>query len=274
MTSTIKLVKASHAAAHAQRTLKEIRDVAYVLTEMDSACRGYVITSNEHYLESFEAAYKKLDNEIEDIRTAFAQNDQKNDRLKKLEVLIAHKRSLLKQSIDVEKKDHGNSAAQISFTEKGNDLMVSIISLITAFDEEGNSILKQKNISAENASAKTKYIIIALGIFSFGFILFEALIILRDIREREQTAHERERLIDELRDSITSVKVLSGLLPICASCKKIRDDKGYWNQIEVYMRDHSIAHFTHGICPECAIKLYPELYKEKPSEISGKADKL
>ena len=52
------------------------------------------------------------------------------------------------------------------------------------------------------------------------------------------------------------VKVLSGMLPICCSCKKIRDDNGYWEQVEVYVRDHSEAEFSHGICPECMEKLY------------------
>jgi len=68
---------------------------------------------------------------------------------------------------------------------------------------------------------------------------------------------EREKLIGELQEALAKVKQLSGLLPICASCKKIRDDKGYWNQIESYIRDHSEAEFSHGICPECAAKLYP-----------------
>jgi len=56
-----------------------------------------------------------------------------------------------------------------------------------------------------------------------------------------------------------NIKILSGLLPICASCKKIRDDKGYWNQIEAYIRDHSEAEFTHSICPDCVKVLYPDL---------------
>ena len=68
---------------------------------------------------------------------------------------------------------------------------------------------------------------------------------------------EREKLIGELQEALAKVKLLSGLLPICASCKKIRDDNGYWNQIESYIREHSEAEFSHGICPECAKKLYP-----------------
>jgi type II secretory pathway component PulM len=66
-----------------------------------------------------------------------------------------------------------------------------------------------------------------------------------------------ERTNAELQSSLVSVKMLSGMLPICASCKKIRDDKGYWSQIESYVSEHSEAEFSHGICPECARKLYP-----------------
>jgi hypothetical protein len=61
---------------------------------------------------------------------------------------------------------------------------------------------------------------------------------------------ERERLIRDLQEALDRVKTLSGFLPICASCKKIRDDKGYWNQIEQYIREHSEAEFTHSYCPE------------------------
>jgi hypothetical protein len=60
------------------------------------------------------------------------------------------------------------------------------------------------------------------------------------------------------------VRELKGLLPICSSCKKIRDDNGYWNQIENYISRHSRAEFTHSICPDCAKKIYPEYYKDSP----------
>jgi PAS domain S-box-containing protein len=84
-----------------------------------------------------------------------------------------------------------------------------------------------------------------------------------DITDRKIQEQERERLIKELQGALSEVKTLSGLLPICASCKKIRDDSGYWNQLETYISRHSSAEFSHGICPECARKLYPELFKEE-----------
>jgi len=81
---------------------------------------------------------------------------------------------------------------------------------------------------------------------------------IEDITERKWAEAEREKLIRELQEALAQVKLLSGMLPICSSCKKVRDDKGYWNQIEVYIQDHSEAEFSHGICPECMKKLYPD----------------
>jgi PAS domain S-box-containing protein len=85
--------------------------------------------------------------------------------------------------------------------------------------------------------------------------------IVRDISERKQHEKERDALIEKLQQSLAKVRQLSGLLPICASCKKIRDDSGYWNQIEAYIRDHSEAEFSHSICPECSRRLYPEYHR-------------
>ena len=86
--------------------------------------------------------------------------------------------------------------------------------------------------------------------------------IFRDVSELKRVEKERERLIVELQEALARVKTLSGMLPICAHCKKIRDDAGYWHQVEVYIRDHSEAEFSHGICPECARKLFPDYFEE------------
>ena len=85
---------------------------------------------------------------------------------------------------------------------------------------------------------------------------------------RRQAEEEKRKLIVELQDALTEVKQLSGLLPICATCKKIRDDKGYWNQLEVYIRDHSGVEFSHGICPECEKKAREE-FKRYLNENKG-----
>jgi hypothetical protein len=98
--------------------------------------------------------------------------------------------------------------------------------------------------------------------WGFAFIILCALLGLFWGKIR-QTDKEKSGVIIELQKALEKVKTLSGFLPICASCKKIRDDKGYWNQIEAYISEHSEAEFSHGICPECAKKLYPDFYDDK-----------
>lgn len=85
----------------------------------------------------------------------------------------------------------------------------------------------------------------------------------REIVERKAAEQERERVIGQLEAALGEVKTLSGLLPICASCKKIRDDNGYWQQVEQYIQEHSTAEFSHSICPDCLKALYPEIARRQ-----------
>jgi len=84
-----------------------------------------------------------------------------------------------------------------------------------------------------------------------------------EIQVRILSETEREEVVHELQDALAEIKTLSGLIPICASCKNVRDDKGYWNRIEEYVGQRSDAEFSHSICPVCADKLYPGLTKKE-----------
>lgn len=81
----------------------------------------------------------------------------------------------------------------------------------------------------------------------------------QDITAHKEAEAERERLLTKLLTALAEVKTLSGLLPICSNCKRIRNQDGGWEQMEVYIRDRSGADFSHGICPECERTLYPDL---------------
>ena len=85
----------------------------------------------------------------------------------------------------------------------------------------------------------------------------------KEIAERRNAEEAREILIGHLRDALAEVRTLQGFIPICSGCKKIRDDEGYWQQVETYIQERSDAQFSHSICPECAEKLYPEMHKDK-----------
>ena len=84
----------------------------------------------------------------------------------------------------------------------------------------------------------------------------------KEIIERQQVEKEKEILITELKEALAKVKTLRGLLPVCSSCSKIRDDHGNWCHVDVYIRDHSEAEITHGYCPECEKKHFPQNFKK------------
>lgn len=96
--------------------------------------------------------------------------------------------------------------------------------------------------------------------------------ICRDITELKQAQEAQKKLIEELKAAMAKIRTLSGMLPICSLCKKIRDDKGYWNRLEAYISEHTDAKLTHGLCPDCAKKMYPDYMngKDDESDSSGK----
>ena len=126
-----------------------------------------------------------------------------------------------------------------------------------------NSFETRLTTKDQTAVSFEVFIISAVGLYSpdkYGLGTFLGTQgIARDITARKQAEEEREKLHSNLQEAFDNIKTLKGLLPICANCKNIRDDKGYWNQIEAYIRDRSDAEFSHSICPDCAEKLYSDL---------------
>ena len=119
--------------------------------------------------------------------------------------------------------------------------------------------VKRKDGSIFYADVNTSLVTLAGRTYLLG--------IFRNVTEHKRAEEEREKLIHELQDALGKIQTLSGLLPICAWCKKIRDDEGYWNQLETYIGDHSEAEFTHSICPECMKKHDPDFADNKNKEV-------
>ena len=125
------------------------------------------------------------------------------------------------------------------------------------------SYIRYENLQLKTKDGRT----VEVDFFSNVYTVNDIKVIqcnIRDITDRRILEKEKEQLIKNLTDALVSIKQLKGLLPICMYCKKIRNDKGYWEQVENYISEHSEAEFTHGLCNDCCKKYYPEYYKEKP----------
>lgn len=140
-------------------------------------------------------------------------------------------------------------------------ILVSMVTLLLAvyfdaFDRFVHWYVKQTE------PAELEEIIIVIFILAFAFAIFSW----RRWRELKEIEGILRQERDRLQDALAKVKTLRGLLPICSSCKKIRDDNGFWHQVETYVRANTDAEFTHGICPNCMMRLYPSYIKDKTND--------
>lgn len=120
----------------------------------------------------------------------------------------------------------------------------------------GRVALTGKSVQFDNFSKQlNKYFEVRAYSSKYG----QFVAVLNDVTDKKQSEIEKDNLIGKLQKAFSEIKMLRGILPICSHCKKIRDDKGYWNQIESYIHEHSEAEFSHGICQECVKKYYPEM---------------
>ena len=141
----------------------------------------------------------------------------------------------------------------VDFMPKGHVILKNVMFAPLVIDEKTVGIIGLANKATDFNDNDAK---MATG---FGELAAIALQNSRNLDERIAAEQQREKVILELNKALSDVKKLSGLLPICSHCKKIRDDKGYWTQIECYIHEHSEAEFSHGICLECAKKYYPDM---------------
>jgi hypothetical protein len=122
--------------------------------------------------------------------------------------------------------------------------------------------------SVQTTHSVTDYSFEIIGVFGSAMMVAGVLLIKPVFSLIKNAEEEQRTLAESLKEALDNIKVMKELLPICSHCKKIRDDDGYWQQIETYISENSDTHFSHGICPDCCKKLYPTEYEKLfPREI-------
>ena len=147
------------------------------------------------------------------------------------------------------KRNHG--PAHVAF------LSIAGIRAFCVHSEQGRS-LQEKEVRLKQMDGTSCEVLLTVAPISVGDTRGWQ-IICQDITERKQKEKDREQLIHRLETALAKVDTLSGLLPICAHCKKIRNDEGYWEDVAVYIRNHTEVDFSHGICDDCMREHYPDV---------------
>ncbi len=135
-------------------------------------------------------------------------------------------------------------------------LCLLLITVLSIFVSETVVTMAMSNMAP--VSTMKGAVIDSLSLIALVFPLLYVFI----LNPMRRLINEQNRLITELREAAENIRTLKGLLPMCAWCKKIRDDRGYWKKVETYIKEHSEASFTHGICPDCLKTLDPLVYEQ------------
>jgi len=239
------------AVTHTHEVLAHLGDAAGALKDVDGGTRNFVLTGEEICLQPYLSARNTLYQELQTVARMTADNPRQQQRLKALEPLVENLLAITWAIVGERRTGDRESAMVRIQTGRGEAAMYRLRIAIQELQDEERSLLEKRRADAQRSGNMTQWIII-LAIGS-GVLLavLATLAIHRDLAARQRAEQDRETIIEQLRDALATVKTLSGLLPICAWCKNIRDDKGYWKELEEYIKDHSEVDFTHGICPEC-----------------------
>jgi len=224
--------RAAEVATRLERLLSLVKDA-------ETGARGYIITGDERYLEPFISARRNTPGDIVELRRLVLDPDQRR-RLDSLAMLVERDFVLLEERIEA--RDRGGFAAAQRLVARGTVKATtdSIRTAMSVMESAEAATLAERRSRTEGAIAAARRTIIAVIALAVIAGIAAIFMLIAAVRAKEEVIR------------------LSRMLPICAWCKNVRDDEGYWRQIEAYMSEHSGAEFTHGICPSCAARLTPQ----------------
>ncbi len=234
-------------------------------TDMQRGIRGYVTLDEEGALASYKKSLAREPQLFSELAALTSDNPTQRHRLRELAVamddLFAYDRNALALyaqggSRAVRDSDANGESRRVSGNARG---------VIRAFSEEEQRLLFLRDAAEKSETLSTGRLLISGSVLATLLILLANFLVARETSQRRRVEVEREKLIGDLKQALDEVKSLSGMIPICGWCKSIRTDTGYWQSVEQYVREHTDATFTHGICPVCAERFKAEAASIRPS---------
>jgi CHASE3 domain sensor protein len=234
------------------------------LTDIQNDTSTHVLAgstlSSAPYQDAGDAALKKLSH----LQKLTRDNAIQQQRLIRIHT---ETQALLEQArqLTEAREQHGlSAAAKMESSDLKNPVAAHLRLLVQAFTNEEQSLLAKRSIIAENEFHDTLHLLGLCGGLALVLLVINNYMTSQEFARRSRAEANSTKLITELQQAIVEVKTLSGMIPICGWCKSIRTDKGYWQSVEQYVRSHTDATFTHGVCPECSKKFMADIQKANP----------
>lgn len=261
-----QLSEAGELRQSAHQNLELLDRLFAELVDAETGQRGFIITGNPSYLQPYQSALQSIDRTTALLRGQAPADAFFQSELDQLAPLISKKLAALRTTIDLRRQSGFQAAQQQVMTGEGKETMDAIRAILAKMSDDERIVIARRYTRSKLQAERMSEALLLGNVVTYLLLASVIVLLQREGEEHQQAARALQLKMEEARQAQAEIKVLSGLLPICSSCKKIRGDDGGWRQIEVYVQSHSEAEFTHGICPDCVKKLYPELSKRRTAK--------
>jgi CHASE3 domain sensor protein len=236
------------------------------LIDIQRGARGYVTLGDTNALASYQSSAKLEPQEFNQLVELTSDNPSQQERLKNLASAMNDVFGYDQRVIVIYRQQGFAAVSKTDASGESRRVFGNARDVLKSFSQEEQRLLDVRD-AAEQADSDN-----AARLLVFGSVLAALLLVIankmasRELTQRRRVELEREKLIGELQLALAQVKTLSGMIPICGWCKSVRSDKGYWESVEQYVRSHSDATFSHGMCPNCAEKFKADILKANPAK--------
>jgi CHASE3 domain sensor protein len=231
------------------------------LIDIQRGARGYVSMGDTNALAAFAFSANLEPPQLNLLTALTSDNPVQQQRLKKLAAAMADVFDYDGRMITLYNQQGFAAVSKTDANGESRRVFGNARDLLKAFSLEEQRLLDTRDVSEEADARNATRLLVFGSVLAAVLLVFANFLTAREMNRRRRAEKEREKIIGELQAALAEVKTLSGMIPICAWCKNVRNDKGYWSTVEQYVRTHSAATFSHGMCPDCVKKFEADLLK-------------
>jgi CHASE3 domain sensor protein len=259
-----ELKKATYWREHTFQEVLDAQTLEDKLVDAQSSVRGYVGKGQANLLIEYKSDTNVDLQEFNQLAALTRDNPEQEQRLQNLAAAVKAVFVHDNKVIGIYAQQGSNAALQVEETADDKDTADVAIHDLEQFSDEEKTLLNKRDATEQKDYHLASHLLIFGSMLVAGLLILANVVAGREMARRRRAEKEQRELIEKLEKVLAEVKTLSGLIPICGWCKKVRNDTGFWQSVEQYVGSHTDATFSHGICPDCAEKFKADILKANP----------
>jgi len=248
---------------HTSREILAAQSYEDNLMNIQNSMRDFVTMGDATALALCQRCIKLEPQLFDELVNLTHDNPPQQQRLNNLSVAVKDVFAYDARLIDIYKLRGAEAVLRTEQTGEGRIIAGRARDILKTFSTEEQKLLDARDAAEQADYYNAERLLIIGSVLAAGLIVLANFMASREMARRRRVEIEREKLIAELQQTLAQIKTLSGLIPICAWCKSVRNDQGYWQTVEHYVHSHSDASFSHSICPSCREKFKDEIAKAR-----------